>query len=231
MKKIIFACNYVLFLIKSKTKHDIHSPFVFQLLTQVIQSKEKISQYAGVESINYTPKLFSKSTQCGRLLFRLTKHFKFKNIIEIIPSSGIHSSYIATANQNSKIYALVKDKESSQIARIKIKSLELDNIQIISGNIEKNIDRILQKVKPVDLILINSGCNSMQTVNYFEKSLKYLHNESVFIINAIHQSKETEQAWIKIKKHRKVKVSLDLFFIGIIFFKKELTKENFLIRF
>jgi hypothetical protein len=40
-----------------------------------------------------------------------------------------------------------------------------------------------------------------------------------------------ENAWSKIITHNKVSVSIDLFQIGIIFFRKEQVKENFIIRF
>ena len=40
-----------------------------------------------------------------------------------------------------------------------------------------------------------------------------------------------ENAWEYIKKHKKTTVTIDLFFIGIVFIKKELSKENFKIRF
>jgi hypothetical protein len=40
-----------------------------------------------------------------------------------------------------------------------------------------------------------------------------------------------EDAWNTIRKHPKVKVSIDLFHMGIVFFKEELSKEDFTIRF
>ena len=40
-----------------------------------------------------------------------------------------------------------------------------------------------------------------------------------------------ENAWNHIKQHGKSTVTIDLFFVGIVFIKKELSKENFKIRF
>ena len=38
-------------------------------------------------------------------------------------------------------------------------------------------------------------------------------------------------AWEQIKQNPSVKVTIDLFFIGIVFFRKELSKEDFVIRY
>jgi len=39
-----------------------------------------------------------------------------------------------------------------------------------------------------------------------------------------------QQAWLQIIKHHKVTVSIDLYHMGIVFFRKESSKENFKIR-
>ena len=61
--------------------------------------------------------------------------------------------------------------------------------------------------------------------------LKYFHNNSIVVINNIHQSKEMEEVWRKIITQKEVTISIDLFFIGLVFFRKEQAKENFIIRF
>jgi hypothetical protein len=40
-----------------------------------------------------------------------------------------------------------------------------------------------------------------------------------------------EEAWEEIKSHPKVTVTIDLFFLGLVFFRKEQVKENFCLRF
>ena len=40
-----------------------------------------------------------------------------------------------------------------------------------------------------------------------------------------------ENAWKYIKAHPKTTLTIDLFFIGVVFIKSELSKENFTIRF
>jgi hypothetical protein len=53
----------------------------------------------------------------------------------------------------------------------------------------------------------------------------------VFIFDDIRWSEEMNRAWQKIKNHPSVMVSIDLFFMGIVFFRTEQAKEHFTLRF
>ncbi|HMQ44127.1 MAG TPA: class I SAM-dependent methyltransferase, partial [Mariniflexile sp.] len=60
--------------------------------------------------------------------------------------------------------------------------------------------------------------------------LQTAHNDSVFIFDDIYWSKPMTEAWETIKKHPKVTVTIDTFYWGIVFFRKEQLKEHFVIR-
>ncbi|MEZ7875852.1 MAG: hypothetical protein QMB86_02525, partial [Polaribacter sp.] len=68
------------------------------------------------------------------------------------------------------------------------------------------------------------------TLKTFNTCLKTINNNSFFIFNDIYGNSETIKNWSSIKNHPKVKVSLDLFYFGVIFFRKEQAKEHFKIR-
>jgi len=68
-------------------------------------------------------------------------------------------------------------------------------------------------------------------LRYFEQCLKAINNETVFVFDDINWSEGMKNAWKQIKKHPSVRISIDLFFLGIVFFRKELSKEDFVIRF
>ena len=69
------------------------------------------------------------------------------------------------------------------------------------------------------------------TIEYFEACLAKAHNETLFIFDDIHWSEGMEKAWDYIKSHEKVTVTIDLFFIGLVFFRKEQAKQDFVIRY
>ena len=82
-----------------------------------------------------------------------------------------------------------------------------------------------------DFAFYNIKNNESFTISEFMNHLKYFHNNSILAINNIHQSKKMEEVWKKIITQKEVTISIDLFFIGLVFFRKEQVKENFIIRF
>jgi len=86
------------------------------------------------------------------------------------------------------------------------------------------------KTQPPDLIYFDGNHQKEATLHYFEKLLPLAHNDSVFIFDDIHWSGEMEEAWEQIKAHPRVRVSVDTFYWGLVFFRKEQEKEHFTIR-
>ena len=62
--------------------------------------------------------------------------------------------------------------------------------------------------------------------------IKKTDENSILIFDDIHWSEEMELAWKEIQNHPLVTVTIDLFFIGIVFFRKEnIVKQHFQINF
>lgn len=83
---------------------------------------------------------------------------------------------------------------------------------------------------PFDLIYFDGNHQRTATLKYFDWALNHIHNETVFIFDDIHWSKEMELAWEEIKLHPKVKITIDTYQWGFVFFRKEQEKEHFTIR-
>ena len=99
-----------------------------------------------------------------------------------------------------------------------------------------NFDNVLgSKLKTqdsrLDLVFFDGNHKKIPTLNYFNQCLSLATNDSVFIFDDIHWSGEMEEAWEEIKSPPKVTVTIDLFFLGLVFFRKEQAKENFILKF
>ena len=68
------------------------------------------------------------------------------------------------------------------------------------------------------------------TLNYFELCLIHKTNDSVFVFDDIHYSDEMEEAWKEIKANEDVSVTIDLFFMGLVFFRMGIEKQDFVIK-
>jgi hypothetical protein len=62
--------------------------------------------------------------------------------------------------------------------------------------------------------------------------IQHLADFSVLIFDDIHWSSDMEEAWQEIKNDERVMLTVDLFFLGIVFFKTDFKiKQHFAIRF
>jgi predicted O-methyltransferase YrrM len=114
--------------------------------------------------------------------------------------------------------------------------LQLHNIELIEGNFDVRLPELLQSLskegKQLDFVFIDGNHRKEPTVRYFEQLLPLLQEESVLVFDDIHWSEQMEEAWEEIKKSPAVTLSIDLFFIGIVYFRKEnKVKQDFTIRF
>ena len=173
-----------------------------------------------------------KPKKFAQLLFRLVNYYKPKNIIELGTSFGITTSYLACANKNAQVYTLEGSTAIADKARQNFAILNAKNIELIEGDFAKTLPDLIEKIKQVDLVFVDGNHRKIPTLQYFEQLLPYATNDSIFIFDDIHWSKEMEEAWEIIKAHKAVTLSIDLFFIGIVWFRKDfMIKQQFSIRF
>ena len=109
--------------------------------------------------------------------------------------------------------------------------MDAKNINITLGDFQTTLQEKLKEINTINLAFIDGNHQKEPTITYFKECLKYSNNNTIFIFDDIHWSKGMENAWGYIKSHQKTTLTIDLFYIGIVFIKSELSKENYTIRF
>jgi predicted O-methyltransferase YrrM len=90
---------------------------------------------------------------------------------------------------------------------------------------------VLAKTDSVDFVFVDGNHRKEATVNYFNWCLPKVHENTVLIFDDIYWSKGMNEAWDIIKSHPQVTVTIDLFWIGLVYFRKGQEKEDFKIKF
>ncbi len=116
---------------------------------------------------------------------------------------------------------MLKSISYFSIERTKIISKE-DKIE---NRIQKDFDLDINKSGPFDLIYMDGPKADVISINR-----KKIHNDSFCLIENIHQNKDSFIIWEELKKDEMVTVSIDLYYCGLLFFRKEQVKEHFKIR-
>jgi predicted O-methyltransferase YrrM len=165
----------------------------------------------------------------GKLLYRLVKHLQPTHILELGTSLGISSAYMAIAAPDAKIVTVEGCKGIAEKASENFKMLGLKNIHQKVGNFDSVLDPIIADMPKIDFAFIDGNHRKDPTIRYFESCLRKSHNDTVLIFDDIHWSEEMNEAWKFIQSHQSVTLTLDLFQFGIVFFRKELSKQDFII--
>ena len=261
MKKIQLLFRYVRYLIASTNQHGIHSPFVFDLVTTVIYDEKNFYGFkkinairerllqdetlipirdlgAGSLSDNGSKKAVKDITQQaaktkkqGELLFRLVNKFAPKTVLELGTSLGISGMYLASACKNARFITIEGNQHIAGIAAQNFKEIELKNTEQLIGKFEDELPKAIQQLTTLDFVFFDGNHRKEPTLEYFRECIKHTTNQSIFIFDDIHWSEEMETAWHEIKNDERVTVTIDLFFMGIVFFRKEQIKQHFVIRY
>lgn len=169
----------------------------------------------------------------GRLLFRLVCYFKPEFVVELGSSVGISTLYLATAH-NGKTISIEGDPAIAAIARKSLGSIPeaTENAQVITGTFDDVLPEVLREIPRVDLAYIDGNHQKEATLAYFEQLLTKVHNNSVLIFDDIYWSRDMAESWETIKASPKVRITVDLYRMGLVFFREEhLEKEDFTLYF
>lgn len=174
-----------------------------------------------------------KAPRFGRLLFRLVQRFQAKTIFDLGTSLGITTACLAQAAQpgGGQVLTFEGCPETARMAQQHFDHLALSNIKLVVGNLDETLASQVSASPPIDLAFFDANHRYEPTVRYFDTCLTNIHNDTVFIFDDIHWSAEMEQAWQYIQAHPSVSVTVDLFWVGLVFFRQEQPRQDFILQF
>jgi predicted O-methyltransferase YrrM len=253
--------SYIHHIIKAKTRHGIHSPFVYHLVDEVIYDAKPREIYRGIEQlrrellkddrtititdlgagshvnnnrkkrVRQIAKNALKPAKLAQLIHRLAAEFKPQNILELGTCLGITTAYLAKAGTSSSVITIEGCPETASVAAENFKKLGIQNVELVTGNFDIVLPQLTGKQKFLDFVFVDGNHRKDATLNYFNICLPLLHEGSVMIFDDIYWSSDMKDAWEQIKADPRVTVTVDLFWIGLVFFRRGQAKEHFRVKF
>lgn len=192
--------------------------------------KEYIRTYKRVSRI---VKNTAISNKFGRVLYNLVSYYQPQNILEFGTAAGISTLYLSLPKtENSQLITMEGCAELATVAHSNFKKAHVSkDIQLLTGNFDSVLPLAMNRMPHIDLAYIDGNHTKDAMLDYFNALLPMVHNDTIFVFDDIHWSKEMTEAWNKIRNHEQVTLSIDLFRMGIIFFKKELSRQLLILRY
>lgn len=256
-----FIVDFLKHRLTAKSRHGTHSPFVYKLTDEVIYDFKSKIDYKSIEeqrkkllnddsiitvtdlgagshlNKNRTKKVKEiaknalKTPRLAQLIYRLAKDVNPDNIIELGTCLGITTSYLSKACPNAQVLTIEGCPETAKVADRNFKELGLKNTELQVGNFDLLLPEVIEKKGQLDFVYIDGNHRKEATLNYFKWCLPKVQEGSLLIFDDIYWSKGMKEAWEEIKNHPDVTVTVDLFWIGLVYFRKGQVKEHFKIKF
>lgn len=249
--------KYLQFLLRSTNQHGVHSPFVFKFVTRCLYDNSKHEEYKKLynyregllnsdEVIQVTDygagsrifksekrKISAIAKHAGatrgrmKLLYRLVYYFRPAQILELGASVGL-ATYSLALPESGQVASVEGCPATAAVAKKQLGDYGLTDVKIQISDFSKALQELGSE--KFDLVYFDGNHSKEATLSYFERLLPTAKNDSVWIFDDIYWSPEMTEAWEVIKQHPSVRVTVDCFWLGFVFFRIEQEKEHFKIR-
>ena len=250
-----------IFLARHRRGHGIHSPFIFDLVSRVFRNKtdghvvcniEKVRKRllsdrrlltindlgsgkdrrtTNIRKVSEIARNSPVPSKYGQLLSNLASEFGKSAILELGTSIGISTMYISNGSPESVIYTIEGSDEIALIAVRNFTEAGLNNIISLIGSFDEMLPVVFGKgIKP-GMVFIDGDHRKEAVLRYFSKIAEVSDNNTVIVIDDIYHSREMEEAWNVIKLNENVSVTVDVFRMGIVFFRRGINHHNYIVRY
>ena len=244
---------------RAGNRHGLHSPFVYRWYENIADSRKEyyvfndlrdlrnelslnttmlpIQDFGAGSSLNNRKKkkvsqILSHSVKAessGQRLFKMADMAEPGVILELGTSLGLSTLYLAMARKKSKVYTLEGSPEIHQLAKQNFEKLGAKNIMALEGNFDLVLPTLLSTLPEVDFVFMDGNHQYDSTLKYWEWLLPKLSRKAVVVLDDIHWSKGMQDAWEEILKSNRVRISVDLYDMGVLFLDPELKRQDFVL--
>jgi predicted O-methyltransferase YrrM len=258
--RLVRYLKYIL-VSRHRKGHGIHSPFVYDLVRKVFWNKPEPEVVRNIERVRKRLKAghgritvrdlgsgaenrggrsrkiseiaaFSAvPAKYGKLLANMAAGFGDPMIVEFGTSLGISTMYLAAFAPEIVVYTMEGCPGSAAVAAGNFEEAGLKNIKLLTGPFEDLLPAVTGRGISPGLVFIDGNHRKKPVLEYFDRMAEISDNKTVIIIDDIYYSEEMEEAWNEIKLRKRVSVTVDIFRMGIVFFREGIQRNNYIIRY
>ncbi|MGM9758756.1 MAG: SAM-dependent methyltransferase [Parabacteroides sp.] len=244
--------------IRYRKGFGVHSPFVFDLITKVIEEKCSYYSFQDIEmlrrkmlyceeKLTYPDrqskgKLRSRTVgeivkreairpKHGALLFRLVNYFKSRNILQLGPTMGLSTLYLTSYATGLHCIALETVPEFGRISKGVFDKAAHNPIDLRVGSYKSLLPKALHDLGTVDFVFFNTLYEQEHNLDLFNACVNFAHDGTVFVFEGIKESRKMRDFWRDVCLHPDITVSLDLYSLGILIFSRKLHKRDYKVYF
>lgn len=245
--------------IRYRNGFGVHSPFVFGLITKVIEERNPYYCFAAIEGVRRwmlsdrgpaaeTARSVSSHRQAvswsgvvrreavtsrqGQLLFRLVRYLKSRYILQIGSGGAVSTLYLVAGSSGIRATVVESDPVRAASAASWVEKCAAQPVKFLTGPYETVLPEAFRSLPRVDCVFFHipqEGGNIHRAL--FREAVGQVHDETFFIIEGIRSDAGMKSFWKDACAHPAVSVTIDLYSFGLIFFNPKLHKRNYIVYF
>lgn len=176
----------------------------------------------------------SKPRFLASILYKIIRHIGPKTCVEMGSCVGLSAAYQSAAltlntqmlktRKGSKydwehghLVSIEGDPQTADIARETLRTLNIENAEIVTGSFDKQLEGVLKKMAPVEYLFNDGHHDGDAVLRYFETAYQYMADQSIIVFDDIDWSESMADAWRQITIDRRIFCTINLGGIGVAF--------------
>lgn len=239
------AAAYIKYWLLKEDQFSQQSPFVFRVYSDLLrflsQSKngnpaievfrkslqedtseiEVLDLGAGSKKIPKPQRLIGDIARYSTSGIKFSQVYQFfcgltpaHTVIELGTCLGISTRYLSLQTKGT-LFTLEGSPEIQQVAK---RAPYPERTSFELGDIRETLPLLLQTLSEVDFALIDANHTYEGTIFAFRTLLTKAQPQTIFAVSDIHWTSEMEKVWTEIKAEEQVRLTMDFFECGIVFF-------------
>jgi len=235
--------------LRHRKGHGIHSPYLFDFIHEVIfnakqslppseilmehrRLKKDTSRSGGEErKVGSFVRQSSVSEKQGKLLYRIARWVAPEMMVELGTGLGLSTLYLAKGSPGTPLHSIEANTERASFAAQLVSRLQLGPVSIHWGEMEEKLKDILPLMPGKYLAYVDGNHYYEPTIRYVKSLIGRAGEEAVIVMDDIYWSREMQGAWKEVISWPEVRVSIDLFHMGILLLRKDLHPAHLKIKF
>ncbi|RED96198.1 class I SAM-dependent methyltransferase [Marinoscillum furvescens] len=255
MQQLFFRIKaYLLYRWHAQNAHDLHSPFVYTLYTQLIRrSNRSLSRkltkirkelYNDKQIVTFVDprtgekiaepfgkraRRISSTHKFSLFLARLIDHQGYSRVLETGTGAGATLAYLSYTSAQRVLSLEGSDVLATHVEHL-LHQLSPGNYEIIRGQVQDTFIPTLQSLAP-EAIFLDADHRS-ETIRFYLKAIEeHAPSTKCIIIHDIYWSEDMANVWSEIVQNPVYKLTIDLFQAGMVFPHHPMRKQHFCLKF
>ena len=216
--------SYLRYKFQAKNVFHIHSPFVYDFVTKVLNDKTPNTDYDKMYRLS---RLLDKrkhysyaKRRKAKLLYRIVRYFDPEAMLCVGSMTALNMNALALGKMQAKVFL-------EQVPGY-LETLNAMGVVNVCALQPADADHLVSQ--NTDLVFFAHNAVQDEYEGFLADCFNHKTSDSIFIFEGIHRSSEAEEIWNRVIDDEDVSLSIDLYHIGLIFFRVGIEKQDFVLK-